>query len=158
MATRHPPATTTASLSEEQVERALVRALRAWRERTYTRAEFAKRFHQLADQLHDTEKSTHAKQVRVVFEHWVSATGRDPERTKLTPTRRAKVVARLNEGYSLEEILQAVTNCAADPFVSDEGKVFSDLELICRNGAKLEQYRDAASLAPPEKPYVDPGF
>lgn len=154
------PATTT-SLSERQVELVLVRALRAWRQRTHSRAEFAERLRKLADQL-EASASRDAQRARAVFDHWVRATGRNAKRTKFTPQRRDKVRARLREGYTLEEICQAIDSCARDPFNqgdNDRGRRFDDLELICRNATKLEQFRDRELVQEvQEVGYSDPGW
>lgn len=76
-----------------------------------------------------------------VFEHWKSRL-KHPE-AKLTPKRKARVRARLDEGYTVEQITQAIDGCASSPFhqgANDNGKVYDDLELICRSGEKLEQF------------------
>jgi len=82
---------------------------------------------------------------RQVFEHWVKALGKRPGTTRLTAPRRKKITARLAEGYSVEEICSAVDNIARSPFHrgdNDDGREYTDLELICRNGGKLEGFRD----------------
>lgn len=74
-----------------------------------------------------------------LFELWRDATGRDESRTKFTDGRRRSLRARLKE-YSAEEIAQAIRNCAADDWHVENGH--TDLSLICRNGEKLERFRD----------------
>jgi hypothetical protein len=60
----------------------------------------------------------------------------------------AKLSARLSEGYTPEQIRAAIDGAAAQPFVNEAGKVFDDLELICRSGSKLEGFIDRASHTP----------
>jgi hypothetical protein len=63
------------------------------------------------------------------------------------PTRRpgtkerARILARLKEGIPVAHLKEAIDGCLANPFVNDAGKVFDGLELICRDSAKVEQYR-----------------
>lgn len=78
-----------------------------------------------------------------IFEHWKVACNKP--RAKFLPKRREKVIGRLREGYSEAEIKQAIDNCSKSEFNSgsnENGKVYNDLELICRDGVKLEQFRD----------------
>lgn len=79
---------------------------------------------------------------RQLFEYWQEKC-RYP-RAKFGPERRAKVLARLREGYTPEQIRQAIDGAARAAFVNDQGKRFDDLELICRNGSKLEDFMDRA--------------
>jgi hypothetical protein len=75
--------------------------------------------------------------VKGLFDLWRERCGHD--RARLTRDRAAKVKARLREGYTPEEIGQAIDGAAARPFVK-EGHRYDDLELICRNGSKLEDF------------------
>lgn len=82
-----------------------------------------------------------AEDVSRIFSYWQSTL--DHPTAKLTTERRRKVEARLKEGYSVEQIIQAIDGCAASPFhrgQNDTGQVWDDLELICRNGSKLEGF------------------
>lgn len=79
-----------------------------------------------------------------VFEHWKAATGK--ARAKFTDERRAKVRARLREGYSESEIQQAIDRVCASPYhcgKNDSGTTYNGLEMICDSGSKLEFYRDS---------------
>jgi hypothetical protein len=81
--------------------------------------------------------------VQHLYEVWLQATGRNGN-TRLTPERRRKLQARLRT-YPVDEIERAICNVATDPFHSgdnDSGRRYDDLELICRNDTKLEEYRD----------------
>jgi hypothetical protein len=80
-------------------------------------------------------------EVSQVFEHWKSTL--QHTRAKLTPERSKAIRARLRDGYSVEEIKDAIDGCANSPFhqgKNDQHKVHNDLTLICRNGSKLENF------------------
>jgi hypothetical protein len=77
---------------------------------------------------------------RRLFTYWQERCGHDT--AKLTRDRRRKLEARLREGYSEQQIRQAIDGAALRPFVNDAGKRFDDLELICRNGSKLEDFME----------------
>lgn len=100
-----------------------------------------------------------ADQVRVIFDFWVSSTGRDPKKTKLTDDRRRAVRARLDEGYTAERICRAIEGCASDPWnrgENERGRRYDDLTLICRTGAKLEDFESRPiGEAPARSPLPD---
>lgn len=76
-----------------------------------------------------------------VFEHWRTVMAHAG--AKYTAERRRKVEARLREGYTVEQLCRAVDGCRASRFhqgENEDGKVYDDLTLICRNGSKVEQF------------------
>jgi hypothetical protein len=82
-----------------------------------------------------------------VFEHWVRATGRDLKRARFNARRRSKVMARFREGYTLDDLKAAVDGILRSPWHQGENpdaKRYDDLELICRDGAQVEKFRDMA--------------
>lgn len=82
-----------------------------------------------------------AGEVQEIFAYWQASLSHPT--AKLTAERRRKVEARLRQGYTVEQIKQAIDGCAASPFhrgENDEGRVYDDLELICRSGSKLENF------------------
>ena len=86
------------------------------------------------------EPSTSAK-VKSIFEYWQIQLSHP--RAKLTYDRRRRIVDRLRDGYSVEEIKQAIDGWPASPFHRGEnpgGVIYDDIELICRNGSKLEKF------------------
>ncbi len=87
-----------------------------------------------------------------LFAFWQEAT-RHPQ-AKLTDERRRKIRQRLDEGYTVEQIRQAIRGAAVGAFVDERGKRYDDLELICRNGTKLESFIDRAD-AKPVSPMAD---
>lgn len=89
------------------------------------------------------KKNTHppSSDVARIFNHWQSALNHPT--AKLTNERKRKVEARLKEGYSVAQIIEAIDGCASSPFhrgQNAEGQVWDDLELICRTGSKLEGF------------------
>lgn len=72
-------------------------------------------------------------------------------RAKLTKGRRTKITARLGEGYTAEQIKQAIDGCKASKYHmgrNDDGTIYDDLTLICRNGEKLENFIHNAERKP----------
>jgi len=74
-----------------------------------------------------------------IFDYWVLVMGKDPKRTKLSTERRKKINDRLKD-YSIGDIKQAIDGCRSNEYNMQNG--YNDIELICRNSAKLESYRD----------------
>lgn len=92
----------------------------------------------------EDNKPQTAGAVRDVFDHWVTAMGKDPARTKLTADRKNKIAARLKD-YPLDDLLAAIDGCAGSSFHmgdNPDGKRHDAIELIFRNGEKLEIFRD----------------
>jgi len=65
---------------------------------------------------------------------------------KFTADRKSKVEARLREGYTEEQVRQAIDGAARAPFIDEKGKRHDDLHLICRNGSKLEDFMGRVGL------------
>lgn len=75
-----------------------------------------------------------------IFGYWQRVCGKTGS-VRFTPDRVRVVVARLREGYSEAEIRKAVDGAAQGAYVNPEsGLKYDDLELICRNGTKLESF------------------
>ena len=90
-----------------------------------------------------TETTSRQGEVEEIFSDWVDRF--DKRRAKLTPERRKVIQARLAEGYTKEEIKQAILGCSRSPFHRGEnpnGNRYEDLTLICQSGSKLEGFRD----------------
>lgn len=87
--------------------------------------------------------SANANQSFEIFRYWCDVMGKNLNQTKLTPKRDKAIKARLKDGYTLEQIKQAIDGCRMDPFSmgqNDRHKAFNDIELICRTGEKLESF------------------
>lgn len=89
----------------------------------------------------DREAEQADSSVRRVFEAWRAATGKDP--AKLTADRRAKITARLREGYTVDDLVAAVEGVALSPWHMGEnpsGVRYDDLTLVLRDGTHTERF------------------
>lgn len=88
--------------------------------------------------------------VRQVFEYWRKAAGKGP-RTQLDSKRKRAVKARLADGYTVAELCEAVDGCLLTPHnrgENDRGERYDDLELICRDAAHVDRFRNNAQAPP----------
>lgn len=81
-------------------------------------------------------------EIKEIFEFWRTERQEalDLEKTsvQLTEGRKQAIQDRLKEGYSPDDIKQAILGCLGNEWNRDRG--FVDISLICRNSEKLEQY------------------
>jgi len=92
----------------------------------------------------DDEQSNAALEV---FQYWMNETDRNQSHVQFTAKRRSRVLARLKEGRTVNDIKLAIDGCRASKFHSgdnESGAKYDDLELICRSGEKLESFIDQA--------------
>jgi uncharacterized protein YdaU (DUF1376 family) len=97
--------------------------------------------------------SPKADDAQQVFDYWCSVFNKSTS-TKLTPKRKAKVIKRLEDGYTLEDIKSAIDGCSRSAHhmgQNDSGTIYDDIELICRTGEKLEQFMTNYNNAPAPK-------
>ena len=83
-----------------------------------------------------------APAVREVFDHWVVVMGKPPT-AKLTADRRSKVVARLNEGYTVVDLKRAIDGCRHSTFHmgdNDRHQPFNDMNTILKSGKTVEEH------------------
>ncbi len=76
-----------------------------------------------------------------VYEHWLAVM--EKPRAYLTDARKTKIFARLKEGYSVQDLKDAIDGCKSSEWhmgENDRGTVYNDLELIVRNGSKVEAF------------------
>lgn len=79
--------------------------------------------------------------VRAVFLHWQDVCGHP--RARLDTKRERAIAARLADGYSVADLKAAVDGCLASPWhqgKNDRRAVFDDIELICRDGPKVDRF------------------
>lgn len=89
------------------------------------------------------EKDIYVEQAQRLFDYWKSCMGK--QKSIFTKARKAKIIARLKEGYAEEDCMKAIENVSKSDFHmgdNDRGKQYNDIDLIFRNGEKLEGYRD----------------
>ena len=80
--------------------------------------------------------------INEIYNYWFSVMNKDGK-TKFTAKRKSKIKARLKEGYTEQQIKQAIDGCANSPYhmgQNDNKTIYNDIELICRSGEKVEQF------------------
>lgn len=83
----------------------------------------------------------YAEKANEIFEFWKKE--HDHEQAKFNTKRRTAVLARLKEGYEIDQIKKAILGIKKSPHhmgQNDRDTVYDDLELICRDGARLEKF------------------
>lgn len=80
--------------------------------------------------------------VKHVFEYWVKKHGKRNS-TKLTSDRRRKVQARLNDGYTVQDMKRGIDGILCSVFHVDNG--YTDLTHVCAGGAKLDRFMSLAN-------------
>lgn len=88
-----------------------------------------------------------------IFGYWCKVMGKD-SRTKLTQKRKSKINARLEDGFTPREICLAIKGCSISPHnmgQNDTGAIYDDIELICRDDAKLKRFISIAQKQ--QQPY-----
>ena len=94
----------------------------------------------------EPEQLEEVDEVRVVFDAWVAATGKHPNRTRLDEKRR-RIIANALKAHPVEDVLDAVVGWRHDPFYcgeNDRGRAFNDLGLLLRDAEHVERFRDLA--------------
>lgn len=90
------------------------------------------------------------KDINHIFSYWTKVMGKNSA-ARLTKKRIRAITARLDEGYAVEQIKHAIDGCKKSGFhqgLNDTGRKYNDIELICRDGVKLESFwHQSATLA-----------
>lgn len=89
--------------------------------------------------------------VDLVFREWVTETGRDTARTKLTADRRRRIQKAL-ASHGLEVCLAAVRNIGADSWAAgenDRGRPFNDIEHALGTTKRIEEWASRQAAAKP---------
>jgi uncharacterized phage protein (TIGR02220 family) len=82
-----------------------------------------------------------ASKVMQVFVYWQEVMKHS--HSILTKKRKGKIRARLEEKFTVEQLKCAIDGCFATDFNmgrSDDGRVFDDIELICRDAEHVERF------------------
>jgi len=80
------------------------------------------------------------KDIDDVFAYWQKTF--DHSRAKLTQDRKTKIAARLKD-YTLDDLKRTIDGCKASAYhmgENDQGKVYDSIELLFRNGDKVESF------------------
>lgn len=87
-------------------------------------------------------------EVRTVFTYWQQAMGHP--RAHLDNKRLKAIKGRLKDGYSPEDLCRAVDGCKLSDHhmgKNDSRAVYDDIELICRDGPKVDFFLKKAGTA-----------
>lgn len=90
-----------------------------------------------------------SQDVQDVFAYWQQVMGH--HHAKLDDKRAKAIGARLSDGYTVADLRLAVDGCKQSPFhmgENDTKAIHDDIELICRNGPKVDGFIKRASQAP----------
>lgn len=93
------------------------------------------------DKRERASPSLHAAEA--LFRYWIVKLAKNPNRTVFGDKRRKAVLARLTE-HDPEYIARAIDGFALSIYTAPNGKVFDDLELVCRDEVKLESCYELA--------------
>lgn len=95
-----------------------------------------------------SELATPDPDVREVFEYWVTKTGRNPTRTKLTPGRRDRIRTRLKE-FSAVDLKRAIDGVMASEHHRSQTD-YTDLTSCFRSTERVENHIARATAASPK--------
>ena len=87
--------------------------------------------------------------VRAVFTYWQQAMGHP--QAKLDAKRERAIKARLKDGYEVGQLCKAVDGCKLSPHhmgQNDNRTVYDDIELICRDGPRVDKFLKLSEAAP----------
>lgn len=76
-----------------------------------------------------------------IWEHWKEVM--ESPRSKLDLDRRKAIKARLNDGYSVSDLCDAINGCRASDFhqgANQYHRKYRDISLICRDGLHVDQF------------------
>lgn len=108
------------------------------------------------------------KDILEVFEFWKETMNKAP-RTSLTKERKAKIVARLNDGFTVEDLKRIILVVSTDPWwrgSNQRNKAYDDVVNIFRNATRAEEFLNKSAnarldlnlSATPDTPDHDNGF
>jgi len=83
-----------------------------------------------------------AQTVERVFAYWQQVM-KHPD-AKLDDKRRKKITAAIALGYTQEQLFEAIDGCRVTPHNmgdNDHGRVYDDIELICRDAKHIDDFR-----------------
>lgn len=76
-------------------------------------------------------------EIQEIFEFWKITLGKSNQ-TVLDNKRKAKIQARLKEGYSVDQIKQGIIGCSKSSYHIENKH--TDIELICRDAKHLDRF------------------
>jgi DNA-binding transcriptional MerR regulator len=84
--------------------------------------------------------------VLAVFDYWRERLHPSAKPLKRASKRYSRIRARLDEGFTVDQVKRAIEGCAGSPFHRENNH--TDIELICRNAEKLERFIAMAPAGP----------
>lgn len=78
---------------------------------------------------------------QIIFDHWKEVLGY--RRARLDQKRLKCIKDRLRDGYTLEDITDAINGCYLSPFHqghNDRGNRYDDISLICRDAEHIDRF------------------
>lgn len=101
-------------------------------------------------------QTSFVEQARRVFGFWRSHMKHS--KAALDDKRQKAIIARLKDGYTVEDLELAVKGCKLTPHnmgKNDRGQVYDDIELICRDAAHVDRFianalKEGATKPPPK--------
>ncbi len=78
-----------------------------------------------------------------IFNYWKEIMNKP--RARMNAKRKSVIQARLKEGYEWEDFKEAIDGCRKSSFHMGDNarnKPYNDIELICRDGVKLEGFAE----------------
>ena len=98
-----------------------------------------------------------ADESKIIFDYWKQVMQKNNS-SKFTKERSGKVKARLKDGYTVDQIKQAILGCSMTPHnmgKNENGKLYDDLELICRSGSNVERFAQNVNTVIHNQPMSD---
>jgi hypothetical protein len=98
-----------------------------------------------------------SEEVNEIFNHWKMVMSH--ARAKLDKKRQGKIIAALELGYSVEELLQAINGCATSSWymgMNDRNHRYDAIDLIFRDADHIDQFINYA-INPPTTEYPTSG-
>lgn len=89
------------------------------------------------------KSSSFSAQVQEIWDHYLTTFAGFFRKLSLTAKRKQAIQARLQEGYTVEEIKLAISQIRQSSFHcgdNDTGKFYADITFVCRNGEKIEEW------------------
>lgn len=84
--------------------------------------------------------------VEHVFNYWKEVMNKP--RARMNAKRKKAIQDRIKEGYEWDDFKAAIDGCKNSSFhmgQNGRSKAYNDIELICRDGVKLEQFSEYIS-------------
>jgi len=76
--------------------------------------------------------------------YWIIRSGRKGTKTKIAEKRMKAMEHMLRLGYTPMYIARGIDGIVEYGYIDEKGKKFDDIELLCRDECKLENYHDLA--------------